>query len=184
MSYQPTGLVLLTFKGVSPPKYVRFYGLEHSVCVYVSPVTQCFRCLRYGHTKNCKGKEKCFNCAEDCHLKDPPENNLEYPCVTKCFYCKNDYKTTSKKCPEYNRQKNIKEPMAHENITFFDAHEICKKTYVVKDQFIYNKYNSFIIKMIFKLFKKNLMLHIQKNSKNTANNFDFYTHGKTFLFYY
>ena len=95
--------------------------------------------MGYGHTrKNCKGKEKCFNCAEDCHLKDSLENNDEYPCTTKCFYCKNNHKTTSKNCPEYNRQKNIKQLMAFENITFFDANESCRKINLIKDQFIYN----------------------------------------------
>ena len=50
----------------------------------------------------------------------------------------NNHKTTSKNCPEYNRQKNIKQLMAFENLTFFDANEICRKTYLIKDHSIYN----------------------------------------------
>lgn len=52
---------------------------------------QCFRCLRYGHTRNnCKGKEKCFNCSADKHDKD----TLNFNCQT--YFCKAQHKTTDK----------------------------------------------------------------------------------------
>lgn len=134
--YEPTGTVLFTFKGVVLPNSVKFYHLERPIQIYVPPVTQCYKCLRFGHTNNnCRGREKCFNCGgEEKHTKD----NTSYSCKTQCYYCKEDHKSNSKKCPEYTRQKNIKELMAYENVTFYDANEACKKTYITKGDYIYN----------------------------------------------
>ena len=140
----PTGTVLFTFQGVAIPK--TFYYLEYPITIYVAPVTQCFRCLRYGHTRNnCQGKEKCFNCSADKHLEDNnSEINKEYNSKTCCVFCKDSHKTTDKKCPEYLRQKNIKELMAFENITFFEASEFCKKNISPKE-------NSFTMLVIFRI---------------------------------
>lgn len=135
VSYAPTGTVLFTFKGVNLPREVHFYNLVFKVQIYISPVTQCYRCLRYGHTKNnCKGNEKCFNCGESKHQ----EKGEEFACQIKCFYCKEEHKSISKKCPEHNRQKNIKELMAFENITFFEASELCKRSYIPKGDYVFN----------------------------------------------
>lgn len=136
VSYEPTGTVLFTFKGVRLPRAVHFYNLSHNISVYVPPVTQCFRCLRYGHTRtNCKGKERCFNCGEPKHLED----NEEFTCSMSCYFCKEVHKSTSKICPEYNRQKNIKELMAFENLTFFEASESCKRSYIPRGEFVLNR---------------------------------------------
>ncbi|XP_050294852.1 uncharacterized protein LOC126735025 [Anthonomus grandis grandis] len=135
ITYEPTGSVLITFKGVCLPKSLNIYRLERPISIYISPVTQCFRCLRYGHTRtNCKGKERCFTCGEEkkSDLEEHPS------CETKCFYCKGPHKSTDKSCPEYTRQKNIKELMAFENIPFFDASEIVKKTYLTRNEFVYH----------------------------------------------
>lgn len=135
VSYEPTGTVLFTFQGVLLPKYISFYHLEYPISTYVAPVTQCYKCLRYGHTRNnCKGKDRCFNCGSSDHVSD----NNELSCTTTCFYCKDNHKSTNKICPEYNRQKNIKELMAYENLTFYEANEVCRKTYCARDDFIYN----------------------------------------------
>lgn len=134
-TYEPTSTVLFTFRGVRLPRYVKFFYLEFPIEIYIPPVTQCYRCLRYGHTRNnCKGKEKCFNCADEVHLQE----NEEPTCDSCCFFCKDNHKSNYKKCPEYIRQKNIKELMAFENLTFFEANENCRKTYISKGDFIYN----------------------------------------------
>lgn len=136
ITYEPTGTVLFTFRGVNLPRAVHFYNLLYNISVYISPVTQCFKCLRYGHTRlNCKGKERCFNCGEFKHVDEGKETK----CATICLFCKDSHKSTSKICPEHIRQKNIKELMAYENLSFFEASEICKKTYISKDDFVINK---------------------------------------------
>lgn len=133
VTYVPTGTVLFTFQGLNIPKYINFYYLEFNVSIYVAPVTQCFKCLRYGHTRNnCKGRERCFNCAGNIH------NSEDEPCITRCFFCKDEHKSTDKRCPEQVRQKNIKSLMAFENITFFEANAMVKRNYTASNDYVYN----------------------------------------------
>lgn len=160
-TYVPTGSVLFTFQGLNLPKYINFYFLEFSVSVYVSPVTQCFRCLRFGHTRNnCRGsKEKCFNCAEDSHQ---PQGE-DFTCETCCMYCKNNHRSTDKRCPEYQRQKNIKQLMAFENYTYFEANELCKRNYTSKGDFVYKPSDFPYLK------KSNDLNYSKKNSEDTIS---------------
>lgn len=134
IEYVPTGTILFTFKGTYLPKIVYFYNLPYPVNIYVSPVTQCYSCLLYGHTKkNCKGKAKCFNCAENVHLENETET---FPCKTKCHFCREEHKTTNKSCQEHKRQQEIKKLMAYENITFFDADKMCPKNYIPNREYV------------------------------------------------
>lgn len=132
VEYKPTGTILLTFKGVVLPRYISIYGLEYNVSLYIPPVTQCFNCYLFGHTKqNCKGKAKCVNCADIKH------DNAE-SCILKCMYCKEKHRATYTKCPEYIRQKNIKYIMAYENLTYFDANKACPKNYAPTEGYVFN----------------------------------------------
>uniref|UniRef100_A0AAR5PUQ2 Pre-C2HC domain-containing protein n=1 Tax=Dendroctonus ponderosae TaxID=77166 RepID=A0AAR5PUQ2_DENPD len=130
-TYEPTGTILITFKGIILPKSIDFYRLKKNVLPYVAPVTQCFNCLLYGHTqKLCKNKKKkCFNCGEeDTHSNTTNEQSITYSCMTKCIHCKSrEHRSSSKTCPEFNRQRDIKRLIAYENITFFDANRLCPK---------------------------------------------------------
>lgn len=140
ISYVPTGTVLCTFKGVMLPREVTFCNLVIKVEVYVSPVTQCYSCLLYGHTKvNCKSKIKCFNCASklmegEKHL----DNENKFNCESKCHHCQGNHRSNYKKCPEYLRQTDIKKFMAYENVTFYDANQTLGKNYVRHEDFTYN----------------------------------------------
>lgn len=139
--YVPTGTILFTFRGVFLPKIIHFYGLPLPVAIYIPPVTQCFACLLYGHTKkNCKGKEKCYNCGEKKHENDQTttDSTTEFSCLTKCHFCKESHKTTSKTCPEYQRQLEIKKLMAYENLTFYDADSKCARTYAPNREYVFN----------------------------------------------
>lgn len=134
VTYEPTNTILITFKGVNLPRTIAIYNLIKHVTPYVAPVTQCFQCLLYGHTKKlCKNKnKKCFNCGEeDTHSETTPDQKIVYSCKTKCIHCKSDdHRSTYKLCPEFERQRNIKRLIAYENITFYDASNLCPKTYL------------------------------------------------------
>ncbi|KAG5884012.1 hypothetical protein JTB14_018574 [Gonioctena quinquepunctata] len=123
IKYIPTSTILITFEGVVLPKYVKMYYMTYSVHTYIPPVTQCFQCLMYGHTKKqCKGKRRCFNCS-DIHESEEGYAN----CVKiRCHNCKSlHHKTNSKDCGEYERQINIRKRMSFENKSFFEiAQEI------------------------------------------------------------
>lgn len=136
VDYIPTGTVLFTFSGKRLPAEVHIYNLPMQVIPYVGSVVQCRRCLLYGHVVNqCKGKERCKNCGKS---HDPSNESLVNPkCVMQCLHCKSlEHESSSKECPEFARQKNIKEIMAFSNKTFFDASQMVPKI---------NKENKFVI---------------------------------------
>lgn len=57
----PTGTIMITFKGINIPRFISISYLKFPVTPYVPPVTQCYKCLVYGHTSSqCKGKKKCI----------------------------------------------------------------------------------------------------------------------------
>lgn len=129
VEYTPTGSILITFEGVILPRYVSIYSLEFPVITYIPPTTQCLACLMFGHiSKQCRGKPKCNKCGWV--LDETKEDSNLHECSGKCFFCKSSsHDATSKKCPEYIRQTQIKKTMIFENISYFDANKLCKKTY-------------------------------------------------------
>lgn len=124
VDYLPTGTVLLTFAGTILPRSVEIWKLPFAVVPYVPPVTQCHACHRYGHTKTqCKSRLKCHKCAGDPHPDD-------IECNKKCFHCGSEHHTSFySQCPEHQRQTSIRHLMAFNNLTFFDAAQLCPVSY-------------------------------------------------------
>ena len=87
----------------------------------IHPVVQCFKCLRYGHTKIlCKSTiNHCGKYGEE-HDKEFCQNEFQY-----CVYCKsNDHGSIARSCPIYLKQRRIKEIMAKNNVSFKEAEKI------------------------------------------------------------
>lgn len=85
--------------------------------------------------KNCKDREKCFNCGEKNSknhviLIEGVDNN---PTSYVTFV-----RRTTEVLTEYIRQQKIKILMAYENLTYHDASNACKKTYRTPNDFFYN----------------------------------------------
>lgn len=71
-------------------------------------VTQCQRCLNFGHgTKNCYMLPRCASCGQS-HLTNecPP---CEDPTVVKCANCGGDHQGTDRKCPKRELFKQIRQ---------------------------------------------------------------------------
>lgn len=121
----PTQNVVIHFEGTTLPKYVYFNYIRFEVRPYIQPVLQCFNCLRFGHTANaCKSKTRCRFCASEhssdgCLQKDKPT----------CIFCKGEHDSSSRTCPEYSRQKNIRIRMAYHRESFSEANKACAVTY-------------------------------------------------------
>lgn len=115
-SYKPTASVIVTFEGTALPKKVCLFFTPLEVDVYKYPVTQCLKCLHFGHiARQCKGKDACSKCSGN-HNKSQC-TSLEI----KCIHCGNKHEALDRTCPEYIRQKRIKEVMAFQNLSFSDA---------------------------------------------------------------
>jgi len=123
--YVPTKSVVITFSTKNLPKHIVLFNSSAEVTKYIIPVTLCYNCLAYGHTKtNCKNLPKCQHCSSE--INDDSHKNCPHQLM--CLHCQAPHQTTSKDCPEYKRQRRIKEIMAFENITFYEANLKVPKT--------------------------------------------------------
>lgn len=115
-------MVVLTFLGTEIPKFVRINLCNFPVEPYIYPVVQCYKCLRYGHTNNqCKSEvTRCKYCGEN-HISETCDqvDNLF------CVFCKSDeHSSVNRKCPMYQKQYNIKQTMASQNLSFKEAESL------------------------------------------------------------
>lgn len=116
----PLTTVKLIFLGQKLPEFVYIYNVKRKVQPYIFSVTQCFKCLRYGHTKkNCKSKtSNCQNCGE---IHEATNGKCERQ--QKCVNCKEQHISVNNECTEYIRQRAIKNIMSLKNLSFGEANE-------------------------------------------------------------
>ncbi|KAK9876359.1 hypothetical protein WA026_012668, partial [Henosepilachna vigintioctopunctata] len=103
--------------GKQLPTNIAIFANMITVNLYIRPVIQCFKCLRYGDTKmNCRSKKsKCRNCGEErTSENDHTEENCKNETI--CIHCKGNHATTDRKCPEYKIQQEISKLMALDNL--------------------------------------------------------------------
>lgn len=123
IEYVPSETVVITFQGKILPKYIKLHYCRRKVEVYISPVMQCRNCWRYGHiNKQCRSKIRCPKCAEEHEEKNCPQEKIT------CIFCQSEHKTYDRDCPEYIRQKNIKEYMVFENKSYYEARQCFPKS--------------------------------------------------------
>ncbi|KAL0838620.1 hypothetical protein ABMA28_016705 [Loxostege sticticalis] len=116
--FVPIETVVLTFDGQVLPKRIFLCYNSLPVDLYIYPTIQCFKCCRYGHVKSqCRSLPRCFKCGQG-HTGDTCDTEEEN--IT-CFLCDGFHMATSRKCPEYARQKSIKETMAKSCVTYAEA---------------------------------------------------------------
>lgn len=118
----PSETIVVTFDGQILPN--RIYMCFNSLPVekYNLPTIQCFRCCRFGHTKEkCRSLPRCYRCG-DSHTGDSCSVD---PQQGYCCNCPQGlgmgHFANSKVCPEFNRQAAIKKTMADEHISYSEA---------------------------------------------------------------
>lgn len=117
--WKPSQAVVVTFDGQVLPKriFVCFNALP--VDLYIYPTIQCYNCCRFGHTKTqCRSKPRCFKCGEN-HTGE--SCNKEENVNAICCSCEGSHFATNKSCPEYKRQQEIKNYMAHNCTSYAEA---------------------------------------------------------------
>lgn len=120
--WKPSESIVITFDGQILPKKIYMCYNALNVNIYVYPTIQCFRCCRYGHTKmQCRAAEsRCFKCGQN-HTAETC--NIEEDCAS-CIMCSGFHFATSKACPEFKRQHDIKVTMAHSCISYIEASKL------------------------------------------------------------
>lgn len=115
-TFTPIETVVLTFDGQVLPKRIFLCYNSLPVDLYIYPTIQCFNCCRYGHIKGqCRSAPKCFKCGAE-HSGDNCSSEDEL-----CFVCSGHHMATSRKCPEFSRQRAIKETMAKSCVSYGEA---------------------------------------------------------------
>ncbi|CAL1682492.1 unnamed protein product [Lasius platythorax] len=72
----------VTFDGQRLPK--NFSHVIYEMFPYVSRVSQCYSCFRFGHVKaNCKSSARCANCGEKRHEDNSPCTLSELPQLSR-----------------------------------------------------------------------------------------------------
>lgn len=116
--WKPSQTVVITFDGQVLPKRIFMCFNALPVELYTYPTIQCYNCCRFGHTKmQCRSKPRCFKCGQE-HTAD--SCSIEDDC-SSCCLCSGSHYATSKSCPEFNRQKRIKQSMAECCISYSEA---------------------------------------------------------------
>lgn len=124
----PTPLVILQFRGQSLPKEIKLLNVMCKVDPFIEKVSQCRRCLRYGHLESrCMypHDQRCPRCGGKNHLISDCPNDI---C---CVYCKRAHLATDQRCPEFEIQVNIRSIMSENNFSFLEA----KKHLLNKDSY-------------------------------------------------
>lgn len=119
VNYVPSMTFLITFEGRRKPNEIFLYAYPIKVENYVIPISQCKKCLRFGHSfGQCRSKIRCAGCGLEEHTLEGCLNNI------KCVYCHGDHLATNKECKEFERQRKINELMGFHDYSYYEANQI------------------------------------------------------------
>lgn len=110
--------VRVCFESPTTPEFILAYGCRFRVERYVFPVSQCSNCWKFGHMKKfCPTKKiRCPKCSKE-------HENCETDRIV-CPNCKGPHMALDKTCPAFLKEKEIRNVMSVENISYRKALEI------------------------------------------------------------
>ncbi|KOB65546.1 Uncharacterized protein OBRU01_19615 [Operophtera brumata] len=116
VQFQPTQAVAVTFALTNLPEHVYLDSWRHEVNVYIPPVKQCLKCMRYGHiAKFCRNSEVCSICTEGHNFR---QCNVD-PKNAKFLNCHGNHIAISSSCP-MKKQKVEENKIKSRTATFSD----------------------------------------------------------------
>ena len=118
----PTHNIILSFNQLDLPKEVVVGYLRVKVRPYIPSPLRCFRCLRFGHTRDyCKGRPTCAKCASNEH--DGEECTAQSPRCVNCDETQIPHGAFDRSCPALLREKEILAFKVTNNLSFREARD-------------------------------------------------------------
>ena len=114
---KPTNTYVLTFNSPVLPTAVKVGFIQVKVDVYIPNPLRCYNCQVFGHHENKCGRHTvCCNCAQ-------PEHCASGQCdkPAKCVNCSGDHPANSKKCQQWEKERQILKIKCEQNISFPEA---------------------------------------------------------------
>ena len=100
---EPTHNIILTFNQMDLPREVTVGYVRVKVRTYFPSPMRCFRCLRFGHTRDhCRNRPTCSKCAATDHTGEACTEASR-----KCVNCDAPHSAFDKDCPAFLREKEI-----------------------------------------------------------------------------
>ncbi|XP_043461155.1 uncharacterized protein LOC122497859 [Leptopilina heterotoma] len=124
--FVPSKTVLLTFQGTVLPQRVAVYKGSSPIRPYFPNPRICMKCFRFGHiAKHCRSQPRCKSCGENTthDTTNPCPNTSKTP---KCVNCSSPHLATSKDCPEFTFQKEIRTYATIHRLSFIEAKAILR----------------------------------------------------------
>ena len=118
----PTHNIILTFNQLELPREVSVGYVRVRVRPYIPNPMRCFRCLRFGHTRDyCRNRPTCGNCASSDHSGEDCTSETK-KCVN-CDASQNPHSAFDRSCPALQREKEIIAIKHTERVSFREARE-------------------------------------------------------------
>ena len=118
----PTHNIILTFNQIDLPREVCVGYIRVRVRPYIPNPMRCFRCLRFGHTRDhCRNRPTCGNCAASDHTGD--DCTAETKKCINCDASQTPHSAFDRSCPALQREKDIIAIKHTERVTFREARE-------------------------------------------------------------
>ena len=123
-----TNNILLTFDSTDLPSEIRVGYVKVRVRPFVPAPMRCFRCQRFGHTKdNCRGRPTCSKCASQDHTDETCDS--ETPRCVNCGEGQTPHSAYDRSCPAYVKEKEIMTIKATRNLSFKEAREVYNQSH-------------------------------------------------------
>ena len=113
----PADSYILTCNTPTIPNEIKIGYLKRNTHIYIPNPQRCFKCQRYGHSKNnCRKEQRCAKCGQD---HEDHECDNEHQCVN----CGGDHPAYYKSCPHWKKEKDILKIKFEQNISFGEARQ-------------------------------------------------------------
>ena len=123
-----TNNIILTFDSTDMPNEIHVGYVKVRVRPFVPAPMRCYRCQRFGHTKdNCRGKPTCSKCASQDHTDENCDS--ETPRCVNCEEGQTPHSAYDRSCPTYVKEKEINTIKATRNISFKEAREVYNQSH-------------------------------------------------------